>query len=487
MTQTPATAGLRIGWAQGDITPARPVLIAGQFHARVSEGVRDPITVTALALDGGEDHAVLASCDLVGIPEELLESVRGLVTEQKLGVDAKKVVVSATHTHTAPEMRFFGGGKRPVGLVGVGVELPVMPVEEYMRFAAEKIAYVVGEAWRRRSAGAVSFGLGQAVVGRNRRWTDTSGRSKMYGDTNTPTFSHIEGYEDHSVNVLATHDPRGELTGVVVNVPCTSQVNEGDFVLSADYWAQTRQELRRRFGEKVFVLAQCSAAGDQSPHLLFEKRAAERMLKLKGRDECQEIAVRLADAVEEVLACTAGTRDGQPVLRHHVESLDLPLARLTEADVANARVEARKLREKYEEEKRKLEADPKLRDRPRWYCDLTAAFRRMRWFEGVAERYEAQQKGATFPAEVHVLRLGDMAVATNPFELYLDFGIHIKARSKAVQTFLVQLAGPGTYVPSARSMAGGGYGSIPASNPVDATGGWQLAHRTVEILDQLWR
>jgi len=45
------------------------------------------------------------------------------------------------------------------------------------------------------------------------------------------------------------------------------------------------------------------------------------------------------------------------------------------------------------------------------------------------------------PVEVHVIRLGDMAIASNRFELYLDFGIRIKARCPAVQTFVVQLAG----------------------------------------------
>ena len=82
---------------------------------------------------------------------------------------------------------------------------------------------------------------------------------------------------------------------------------------------------------------------------------------------------------------------------------------------------------------------------------------------------------------------GDVAIVTLPFEYYLDFGIHIKARSQATQTFIVQLAGSGSYVPSARSMAGGGYGSIPASNPVDAKGGWQLAHRIVDVLESWWR
>ena len=55
-----------------------------------------------------------------------------------------------------------------------------------------------------------------------------------------------------------------------------------------------------------------------------------------------------------------------------------------------------------------------------------------------------------------------------------------------MQTFLVQLAGSGTYVPSRRSQAGGGYGSVPASNPVGAEGGRLLAERTIEVIRELW-
>ena len=39
------------------------------------------------------------------------------------------------------------------------------------------------------------------------------------------------------------------------------------------------------------------------------------------------------------------------------------------------------------------------------------------------------------PVEVHIIRIGDVVIATNPFELYLDYGMRIKGRSPAVQTF----------------------------------------------------
>ena len=87
----------------------------------------------------------------------------------------------------------------------------VMTAKEYMDFHKSRIADAVIEAWKNRKPGGISFGLGTAVVGHNRRATyfaeDSSrsagavvnGFTKMYGNTNDPKFSHIEGYEDHYV------------------------------------------------------------------------------------------------------------------------------------------------------------------------------------------------------------------------------------------------------------------------------------------------
>jgi hypothetical protein len=62
----------------------------------------------------------------------------------------------------------------------------------------------------------------------------------------------------------------------------------------------------------------------------------------------------------------------------------------------------------------------------------------------------------------------------------------VKARSKAVQTFVVQLAGNGSYVPAERSVTGGAYGAIPESTEVGPEGGRELVEQTLELLDSLW-
>jgi hypothetical protein len=481
------SAALQIGWAQADITPSETCLVCGQFHVRLSEEVLDPITATALVLESGDEQVVLVSCDLVGVPDPLRDAVRARLTGAE-GLDPKKVVLNGTHTHTAPDVRLPAWSSGTTSTTaGVDFDQEIMSVERYQDFAADRIAEAVCKAWAARAPGAVAFGHGWSVVGHNRRWVDTAGKSTMYGHTDVPTFSHIEGYEDHSLGLVATYDAGGKLTGLAVNVPCPSQVSEHEFALSADYWCETRAELRNRLGEGLFVLPQCSAAGDQSPHLIHGKQAEKRMLELRGLTKRQEIARRIANTVDDVLPIIAPLADGAPALAHHVETIDLPLNALTSDDVKTSLAEAEKLRAAYDEEMRKLEADPSLRDDPRWYEKPTAYFRRMRWFQGVAERFEKQKTQTTQPVELHVLRLGDLVVATNPFEFYLDFGMCIKARSPATETLLVQLAGGGTYCPSPRSLAGGGYGSLPASNPVGPEGGRLLVERTVEVINGLWK
>ena len=88
--------------------------------------------------------------------------------------------------------------------------------------------------------------------------------------------------------------------------------------------------------------------------------------------------------------------------------------------------------------------------------------------------------------ELHVIRLGDIVIATNPFELFTDYGIQMKTRSPALQTFVIQLAGPGTYLPSARAAQGGGYSAIAESNEVGPEGGHVLVEKTLEQINALW-
>ncbi len=102
-------------------------------------------------------------------------------------------------------------------------------------------------------------------------------------------------------------------------------------------------------------------------------------------------------------------------------------------------------------------------------------------------RYELQETALYLSVPIHVVRIGDVAIASNPFELYLNYGIRIKGRSKALQTMTVQLAnGYFRYLPTESSLEGCDYGAIPESNEADTEGGRTLVEGTLEMIETLW-
>ncbi|NLX12392.1 MAG: hypothetical protein GXY44_01895 [Phycisphaerales bacterium] len=500
---TTAAKTLRIGWAQADITPSEPVCIAGQFHVRVSEGVLDPITATALALESVGDQTpaamVLVSCDLIAIHDSLRDALRDHLRRDLPELDPMAVLIAATHTHSAPltsTHERYDPLQTPVANI-YGDNFGAMAPADYVTYAAERIARAVIEAWRRRAPGGIAYGLGHAVVGRNRLTTYLDGRSRMYGPVNDPEFSHMEGYENPALHVLATYSADRRMTGLILNLACPAQVSESSMKLSSDFWHETREELRSRFGESLFVLAQNAPSGDQSPHLpgnecsrpSSETRGENpevRMWRLAGRSQQEEIGVRIADAVGSILPLIEKEIVWAPILAHRVETIELPRRLIPAGDVEQARSEAAKQRAAYEALMSDRQVNPELlRDR-QWAHNVSRAFRLMRRNERVMERFEFQQTHPTVAIELHAARLGDIAFASNPFELYLDYGLRIQARTRAVQTFLVQLAGPGSYVPTARSVAGGAYGAVPASTEVGPDGGQVLVERTIAAVNAFW-
>lgn len=496
---------LRIGWAQVDLTPDEPVYLGGQHYARASEGVLDRLSATAMVYESIQGNQVVArggmvSCDLAAIPDTLRDRVRDQLSQQfpgqfpgqLPGLDPRSVFINATHTHAAPDVRVAAdqgsgtGRERPKGL---DQQLGVMTPEAYVTFAAQRISHAVVQAWEKRSRAGISYGLGHAVVGYNRRMVYHNGQTRMRGKMNHPDFSHIEGGADHTVNLLYTWNAEEQLTGVVVNVVCPSQVSEREFSISADYWHEVRQEIHRTLGQEVFVLPQNSASGDicpGHPRTMIEWPGQERMWRLMGITQRQAIGRRIAQVVTDVLSIAQLEKDWRPVVAQGVEEVQLTRNPVSQQQVDEAMAQAEQCRLEYEKLLAELDADPKKREEARWYVPMTLAHGKMGWHQRTQTRFEEQRQKAKLTVEVHILRLGDVVFATNPFELYLDYAHQIKARSAATQTFIVQHVGPGTYLPTQRALGGKSYGAEPSSVLVGPQGGRELVDATVQAINLQW-
>ncbi len=468
-------AKLLIGAATADITPKLPAALTGFQTVRIARTVQSPLTANVLALewrrgDRSVDQAILVTCDLCVIRPGIQEGFRKHVAGRLAGFDVEKLILAATHTHSAPVLKQDQYDEEQYG--------DATQPKDYLPFLYDRMAEAVVKAWDGRAPGAIAWGLGHAVVGHNRRVVYADGHAQMLGNTNNPKFRHIEGYEDHAVDILGFYDDKRQLRATAISLACTAQMSQGETVVSADYWHPARERLRQRYGKDLCVLGFCAPAGDQCPHLSYRKKGEARMDRLRGLSRTEELGRRIAEAFFDIADVMAKDIRTDVPLVHLVRQVDLPQRIITEPEYAIAK---------------KVCADIDAKnDRKGWDTWVH------RLYGGVCRRYVAQQKGDRIcPLEMHVLRLGDVAIATNPFELYVDYGVQIQARSPADQTFLIQLASPlgdGYYVPTPRAVAAGcfsekvmdNYSATVMTNIVGPKGAQTLVDRTVEAITELW-
>ena len=229
---------------------------------------------------------------------------------------------------------------------------------------------------------------------------------------------------------------------------------------------------------------------------MWDRNAEERMQRLMGFEQDgigrgsmgqrKQIARYITDGVKAILPYMKESIEWSPVLAQKVENVPLSRRLLGQGDLDAADKGAAAWKAKYDAMLADVTANPEKRNEPRWYRDITSAHSRSNRGKNVRSRYHAEKKSSKLAVEVKVIRIGDMAIATNPFELYLDYGIQMKVKSPAVQTFVSQLTGSGSYLPTQRSIEGGAYGAVPASTIFGPEGGNELVDRTVDMLYELW-
>ena len=499
---------LLIGWSEVNITPDKKISLDGQFAERISEYVEKPLTATALAVKAGSEQMVLVSADLAVIGGNLMDLVRERLATNELGLDPTKVILSAIHTHTGPVYvrknyaeRVLGirqnsrallesmlpEGRKYVESVHVGDNPEIATAQEILDLLVERITACVLEAWKNLAPGAYANAFGRAAVGMCRRATYSDGSAQMWGDTNTAMFVGLEGGNDSGIELLYVFDEAKKLTGIVANLACPAQCVQHRLFVSPDFWGEVKMLLRKHFGEEIFLLAQCSAAGDQCPVDLVrwvepesdlndpnckrnnppKRKADPSMFDLAGmRKTGKRIAREIIDVYEE------GLDEAQVDVefKHVVEDMMLPLRRTTMTEVAAAK---RAIKEYLDDKEGDVD-----------YNDAANLQRHL----GVLRRAAVQETVEVLPTEVHVLRMGTIAIATNPFELFLDYGNQIKARSLAEQTFLIQLCcGAEGYLPTKKAEEGGHYSAFIASGQVGHIGGEQLVRQTLQEINDMFR
>ena len=480
---------IKIGWSEVDLTPPKKIKLDGQFYTRISQYVETPLTVTAMALDSGDSSTIICSLDIAAIFHELMEGVRAKISEARPDIDANAIILAATHTHTSYSYGLKAGeptgiekiiGKLAADKKAANNEEGVMDPEESLYFIIDRVVEAVIKAWDAREDGGFANGFGRAAVGMCRRVCYEDGSAKMWGDTSKPDFTMLEGGNDNGIELIFTYDKNDKLTGVVANIACPAQILEQRYFISSDYWGKTKILLREKLGEDIKLLGLCSPAGDQCPRDLVRwiepetpiedpnvirdnppaRRADPSMYDIKGswtvgRRISTEI-LAILDDVEEI--------KHEAELAHKMVVMGLPLRRVTDEETAAAQ----KAIDDFIAEAQNREIN---------FFDTASTY----VHAGTVLRHELQKTVSIIPTEVHIVRFGDIAFASNPFELFLDFGNLIRAHSKAKQTFLMQLTCDWLgYLPTEKAEKGGHYSAYVSSGKVGHEGGLMLARNTLD-------
>ena len=492
-----------IGWGEQSLVPEKKVSLCGQFFERISEYVESEITATALAVEADNAQMILVSADLTSVSEDLMAAIREELKKICPTFDGQNLIVAATHTHTSHSLAKRSGGATfsstqqlleeflPEGsgykeLVEPNSE--VISPEDAFDFVAKRIALAAKEAWDAKAPAYYANEFGRAAVGMCRRVHYDDGSSQMWGDTNTANFDCLEGGNDSGVELLYLFDQAKKLTGVVANIACPAQILEQRSFISGDYWGAAKRLLREKLGGEIYLLGLCGAAGDQCPRDLvrwvepetpiddpnvkrphpIERKADPSMYDIRG---CHKVGKRIANEIVSVYEEIEELKDQAP-FTHQVFRMDLPLRKATMKQYHHA------IREiEYYVQKNSDKSEFNFEDVAKMHIHL-----------GTIARFREQQNTELYPIESHIVRFGDIAIATNPFELFLDYGNRIKARSLAAQTFIVQLCcGKGGYLPTEKAELAGHYSAYISSGNVGHSGGDLYTRTTIEKINQLWK
>ena len=492
-------SNFKVGWSEKSILkPGKKIALAGQLYERIAKYVESDITATALAIDTGDDAAIFVSLDIAKISDELMKSVREIFATLNSEVDPLKIMINATHVHTA--MSIFPGGSNTIGILNEFMPdgksykplcdksaEDVLSVNEALEFVSHQVAYAANEAWQNRKKAGYVNAFGRAAIGFCRRASYNDGTSQMWGDTNTANFVALEGGNDSGIELIYFFNESKMLTGVVANIACPAQILEHQDFVSSDYWGKAKEYIRKKLGDNIYLLALCGAGGDQCPRDLIrwvhspicdrdphinrpnyiERVADPSMFDLEG---CRLAGKRIANEIISVYEELGEIKEDAELI-HRSYVLDMPLRKVTN--------------EQYADSVRQIEYYmTKNKDKEIFnYEDNAAVY----VYAGNINRYRVQQNMETFPIEVHTLRFGDVAFTTNPFELYLDYGNRIKARSKAKQTFIVQLScGGRSYLPTEKAEKAGHYSAYVTSGFTGHEGGDILTRKAIDEINNMF-
>lgn len=418
----PGDKVFRAGAFAVDISPLKlPVIVNGGMTERTADKINDRLHARCLVLDDGKTQIAMVVVDSCMVPRQLCDEAKGLAS-RATGIPTSRMLISATHTHTAPSVH---------GCLGSDVD------EEYARFLPPQIAKGIAEAHKRLEPARIGWAFGRDEKNvACRHWlmkpgvapTNPFGGTKddtvmMHPGHNNPNAIRATGEEDPDVPVISIQTKDGQPLAIysaysLHYVGKTQPVSADYFAVFCDKMAR----LAKAESNPKFMAALANAtSGDMWLMDYTEPTRREYTL--------EEVAEEVANAAFEAFK-TIEYHDWVPIAMEE-SLLTVPVRMPSDDEV----VKAREFMKSFEGRKPK--------DVPEVYARETLLLSEM---------------PSTRELKLQAIRIGELGIGTIPNETNASTGLHIKKHSPLKTTFVVELAnGCEGYIPPPELHPLGGY------------------------------
>jgi hypothetical protein len=421
--------GLRAGAATADITPMQGVSLDGPISKNGPvTGVHDPLHARALVLDDGQTRLALVICDACVIGRDVFDAAKKLVHEET-GLPSSRMLMAATHTHAA--VRAVHLGTRPAD-------------DEYHRLLSRRIADAVIQAEKNFAPAQIGYGsFDKSEFVRCRRFLCEPGsvgtnpfgepgeRIKSVAGRSSAVIKPA-GPVDPQFFVLSVRHADGRPLAVLGNFSVHYCGGYRRGLVSADYFghyaAALQSQLDAGEGRPRFVglISNGTSGNTGSIQSGGESYAPFEWMQVSARALAAE-TLKAIDKIEYRRDATLAGLESE---------LTLAVRRPDEA-------------------------------RLKWANDVLAnpdGPHPHQWTKTYAqEALELNKYPETVTIKLQAFRIGELAIAAMPCEVFAETGLAIKKESPYRSTFSIELAnGYGGYLPPREQHELGGYETWPA-------------------------
>jgi len=443
ITPIVAAGDFKVGVAQVDITPTNGTPMAGYYKFRAVGGVLDPIFAKTIVVEQDGARAALIVLDLVGTTRPLVAEARKLIEEQ-CQIPAERVMISATHTHTGPQL--------PRGsMMDEITKVNSPPGVQYVSTLPGLIAKSVQEALANLKPAKASATIGKADgISFNRRVIGKDGKCIWQPRKIDLAVERPAGPVDPDLGLLVfdSIEPHQSPIAAYANFAMHPTSVGGGLRISADYPGVLTKLLRERHGAEMISVFANGCCGNINHTDYLSGNPQRNTLQL---------GTALADVATQSWPSLQPMKTSAPRAR----SITVKLQRraVTDAELAKAKDVANRM--------------------------FTENLGTVPMAEAVCILETIAKQDVPLEAEVQVIAFSDdLAIVALPGEIFVELGLAIKAASPFKRTFIAELAnGSVGYVPNREAYPQGNYEVVSARGAEGS--GERLVEEAVKLLKEL--